>query len=537
MPSRTKKPGADARCPSSSRVAERWWLALALGPVVTACYSPNEPLVVEPGGDESSTSEQSTDQSPETGAMTPETGSMDGTVPTTGPADSSSTDATDDTGEPAQCGDGRVEGTEVCDDTVNDGSYGGCLPDCSGLGPRCGDGVLQDPEVCDDENATNGDGCNNDCIASATPLWTVVFDGAVHGPDSTLGIAVGADGDVVAVGLEALDDAAIESQAWIHRYDPAGNLLWDETYAGPTDDRGSAAGVDVDQDGRAHVAGHYRAASSFNVWARGYDADAQVGYTHVFGEGATNEERGRAIGVGLDGRAAVAGYEVRNDLGEEGNIWLRRLDTDGTEMWTRTHHGGADDRAYGVSVGEDQAIVVVGYSEDASTRNIWVRRYDANGAEEWTQTFDSGASDIANGVAVDSEGRAFVTGTSDGDIWVRAYDIDGAELWTDVFDSGNVSKFYSDAGNAVAVDGSDTVVVAGTALDGDGFSTKPWLRKYTPDGDWLWTWQEYPLPSVDGAVVRCQGLAVSMAGDGTVVVGGQNVDGSQSDAWLMALTP
>src|SRR5690606_39154526 len=38
------------------------------------------------------------------------------------------------------CGDGVVEGDEVCDDGVNDGSYGGCSPDCTALAPHCGDG-------------------------------------------------------------------------------------------------------------------------------------------------------------------------------------------------------------------------------------------------------------------------------------------------------------------------------------------------------------------------------------------------------------
>jgi fibro-slime domain-containing protein len=49
------------------------------------------------------------------------------------------------------CGDGIVVGDEVCDDGVNDGSYGSCMPDCTARGPFCGDGILQSPpEACDD---------------------------------------------------------------------------------------------------------------------------------------------------------------------------------------------------------------------------------------------------------------------------------------------------------------------------------------------------------------------------------------------------
>ncbi len=49
------------------------------------------------------------------------------------------------------CGDGIVEGNEVCDDGVNNGAYGGCLPGCTGRAPFCGDKVVTSPpETCDD---------------------------------------------------------------------------------------------------------------------------------------------------------------------------------------------------------------------------------------------------------------------------------------------------------------------------------------------------------------------------------------------------
>lgn len=98
------------------------------------------------------------------------------------------------------CGDHIVTRFEVCDDGVNDGRYGGCLPGCLGRGPycgdkrvdadagevcddgvniggsgscapgcksirRCGDGLLNpaDGEQCDDGNTTSGDGCDSTC--------------------------------------------------------------------------------------------------------------------------------------------------------------------------------------------------------------------------------------------------------------------------------------------------------------------------------------------------------------------------------------
>src|SRR5262249_9003081 len=43
------------------------------------------------------------------------------------------------------CGDGVVEGNEVCDDGKNDGTYGSCLPGCGGRAPYCGDATVTKP--------------------------------------------------------------------------------------------------------------------------------------------------------------------------------------------------------------------------------------------------------------------------------------------------------------------------------------------------------------------------------------------------------
>jgi fibro-slime domain-containing protein len=50
------------------------------------------------------------------------------------------------------CGDGIKNGTETCDDGVNDGLYGSCTPDCKPAA-SCGDGILQAEwgEACDDK--------------------------------------------------------------------------------------------------------------------------------------------------------------------------------------------------------------------------------------------------------------------------------------------------------------------------------------------------------------------------------------------------
>jgi cysteine-rich repeat protein len=74
------------------------------------------------------------------------------------------------------CGDGiHSPPNEICDDGEDNGEYGKCKTDCSGLGERCGDKIINGPEICEQglnpypEECTIGNGyageitCNETC--------------------------------------------------------------------------------------------------------------------------------------------------------------------------------------------------------------------------------------------------------------------------------------------------------------------------------------------------------------------------------------
>ncbi len=93
--------------------------------------------------------------------------------------------------EAAACGDGIVQmgAGEVCDDGVNDGSYGGCMADCLALGPSCGDGNIdQGDETCDDQNGDSTDGCLGNCAVPASCAEILAFDPAAMDGVHALGV-------------------------------------------------------------------------------------------------------------------------------------------------------------------------------------------------------------------------------------------------------------------------------------------------------------------------------------------------------------
>jgi cysteine-rich repeat protein len=77
----------------------------------------------------------------------------------------------------AECGNGRLESTEECDDG-NTTDCDGCSAHCR-IETGCGDGAVCDGEQCDDGNTADCDGCSSTCVVETGLLCG---DGILNGP-------------------------------------------------------------------------------------------------------------------------------------------------------------------------------------------------------------------------------------------------------------------------------------------------------------------------------------------------------------------
>lgn len=125
-------------------------------------------------------------------------------------------------GTPATCGDGVKDAGEWCDEGPANGIYGGCAVGCAGPGPHCGDGEMQAGyEDCDDENAADGDGCNADCTASGTVLWSTTLTAVpmpplADTPWRVKGVVAADDGGAVAFGQNVARISPVGEKVWEH---------------------------------------------------------------------------------------------------------------------------------------------------------------------------------------------------------------------------------------------------------------------------------------------------------------------------------
>ena len=415
------------------------------------------------------------------------------------------------------CGDGEVYdgpgGAEACDDGVNDDSYGGCATDCQALAPHCGDGEVNGPpdaEACDDGDGDNGDGCNVDCVVSGTALWTDIYPGPDVGATIGHGITVDGAGDVYVVGEEfvLLDNQNI----MIRKYSADGELLWHQGVNGPGSGVDIARGVAVDSEDNVIVVGEvFVALENADTWIRKLTGDGDELWTVQHNGADSLNDRARGVAVDRDDNIVVTGSEYH--LIGLTDVWTAKYGPDGGLLWIDEYnHAGGNDAGYGVSIGaDDQIFVVGGVYEFVGLNDIYLRAHDPDGVELWTVTIDNWSGiDRARGASVDSEGNLVMVGetyTPDDltNIWMGRYAaVDGAQLWVEWYDSEGGDN---DIGYGVAVDRDDNVIIGGSTYAVDTLADAL-VAKYSAGGEPLWE-QQY---MGDGGNDRARAVATDAQG-------------------------
>lgn len=154
-----------------------------------------------------------------------------------------------------------------------------------------------------------------------------------------------------------------------------------------------------------------------------------------------------------------------------------------------------------------------------------------SGQPQWAQTHDeAGADDCANGVGIDSDGNVVVVGyiglaNGTTDIWIRKYSAEGEELWTE---TSNGPPSDDDQALAVALDAAGNVTVTGFVTGTLGQGKNIWVRQYpAAGGDPVWT--DVFEADFGGDDI---GRAIATNDTGYVVAGEVATDVANSDIWI-----
>ncbi|WP_101067573.1 hypothetical protein [Roseovarius salinarum] len=239
-----------------------------------------------------------------------------------------------------------------------------------------------------------------------------VFDGAIGGPGNDRARAVAAlpGGGFAVAGFSASTGEG-DRDLWVLRLDAAGRVVWQRTYGGPGHD--AAYDVAALANGDIAVAGVSRggAAHGHDAWVLRLDPQGEITWQRRFD--SARFEAATALAALPGGGLAVAGaVGVNGTLSDD--LWIARLDADGTTAWHDRLGGAGRDTPWGLARAADGSLLVaaVTWTDDAGAGDLWLLGIDSDGAVAWERRFGGRYWDKPTGLLSLPDGMLMVGHTS-----------------------------------------------------------------------------------------------------------------------------
>jgi len=332
--------------------------------------------------------------------------------------------------------------------------------------------------------------------------------------------------------------SAGQSDAWLARYDDAGNQLWIRQFGTTAQDAANAAAADG--SGGVYLTGFSGGviggptAGARDAWLARYDASGTRLWIRQLG--TSSDDYGYGAATDGSGGVFVSG-DTRGSLGAANagswDAWLARYDAAGNQLWARQLGTFTDDFCRGATPDGTGGATVGGYTQgslggpSAGSSDVWLARYDGAGNRLWLGQFGGAGDEKAWSVATDGAGGAYMCGESHGafggpitsalDAWVGRFDGAGNQRWV-----GQVTTSEFDYAYVVAADGIGGVY-AGGATDGDlggpsAGGRDAWLARYE---SWCPTPTTYCTAKTNSLgctpAIGSSGVASASSGSGFVV--------------------
>ncbi|OHD59920.1 MAG: hypothetical protein A2096_00860 [Spirochaetes bacterium GWF1_41_5] len=223
-----------------------------------------------------------------------------------------------------------------------------------------------------------------------------------------------------------------------------------------------------------------------------------------------------------------SGADPKTSAGEN-DIFLTKINTDGSYAWTKTMGGISNDQPVSIFLDNANNIFLAGYfmhivdfdpgtgtdsKTSAGSNDIFLTKISSDGSYAWTKTMGGIGEDYCNDSVMDSAGNIFLAGSfddtvdfdpeagtdnktsaGDSDLFLTKINSNSSYGWTKTMGSTG-----TDRANAVVTDSSNSVFIAGIFYNtvdfdpGAGTDNKTsagsadlFLTKINSDGTYGWT--------------------------------------------------
>ncbi len=339
--------------------------------------------------------------------------------------------------------------------------------------------------------------------------------------------------------------------AWLARYDSAGNQVWIRQFGTSHWDNVTAAAADA--IGGVYVSGSTWgnlgaiSAGVSDAWLARYDGAGNQVWIRQLGtssaDGAYAAAPDGAGGVYVGGRTAGA---LGAPNAGDSDCWLARYDGVGNQIWIRQFgtsayddvSAAAADGTGGVCIGGTTSGSLAG--TNAGGQDAWLARFDSAGNQIWIRQLGTSVDDKLTAAAGAATGAGYVSGITRGnlgapnyggeDAWLARYDGAGNQAWIRQLGTSVLDRSY-----ACTQDGSGGVYLSGYtggSLGGPSAGNNDvWLARYDVAGTQAWIRQM-------GTSSNDQVFAAAPSGQGGAYLGGLSegdfatANAGLGDAWL-----
>ncbi|NPV63084.1 MAG: hypothetical protein HPY61_10750 [Methanotrichaceae archaeon] len=181
--------------------------------------------------------------------------------------------------------------------------------------------------------------------------------------------------------------------------------------------------------------------------------------------GGASDDWGQSILQTDDGGYIVAGTTSSSGAGKS-DVWLKKIDRSGNEIWDKTFGGPRDDEAFSVVETDRGEFIVAGRTKSygQGAYDAWLIKVDRDGNKLWDRTFGGPLDDEGNDVRQTEDGGFVIAGrtrssgeNSDYDVWLIKVDRSGNRIWDRTFGGPQ-----DDAGDSIQQTDDGGYVIAGT---------------------------------------------------------------------------
>ncbi len=232
------------------------------------------------------------------------------------------------------------------------------------------------------------------------------------------------------------------TDAWLARYDGAGNQLWIRQFGTSVGD--SVLGAAPDGSGGVFVTGATGGslggppAGGLDAWLARYDNAGNQSWIRQIG--TTADEESLAGAADGSGGVWMTGYTWGNLGGPSAghrDVWFASYDSAGNQNWIRQIGTSSGDQGYNAVPDGSGGMFLGGITSgslggpNAGLQDAWFASYNSAGNQNWIRQIGTNLQDWVDQSVSDGAGGLYMTGTSHGslggpnaglqDAWIARY--------------------------------------------------------------------------------------------------------------------